>query len=250
MVIFLDIRKLEYFYYSQTSLNIFRTCPMKFKLKYIDNISWKRDDFIESGYYDNIEIGLYFHLICERYFSRLPIGKLDKNQNLSKWVDFLQETFLLYDENTYLTEYEIKMKLNIIKLQAKYDLIVIKPGGKIEIYDWKTENRKLSPGEMENRIQTLVYLYVISENAEKLFGINTKFEDISMTFWQPQYAGNILNIKYSEHKHSEGEKYLKKLIDTINSYDFNCNFNKEVYRSKCKFCEFNYICNMRKNSYF
>ncbi|WP_268871631.1 hypothetical protein [Clostridium tyrobutyricum] len=63
---------------------------MKFKFKYIDNISWKRDDFIESGYYDNIEIGLYFHLICERYFSRLPIGKLDKNQNLSKWVDSLE----------------------------------------------------------------------------------------------------------------------------------------------------------------
>ncbi len=89
-------------------------------------------------------------------FSRLPIGKLDKNQNLSKWVDSLKETFLLYDENTYLTEYEIKMKSHIIKLQAKYDLIVIKPWRKnlkfmtgrrkIENFHfkkWKTEYRLL-----------------------------------------------------------------------------------------------------------
>lgn len=244
----LDVRKLKYFYYSQTSLNIFKTCPLKFKFKYIDNISWKRDDFIGGEYYDNIETGLDFHLICERYFSKVPIGQLGENQDLIKWTDLLKKAFPLYNENTYLTEYEMKMESNSLKLQAKYDLLIIKPDGKIKIYDWKTENRKLSLKEMENRMQTLVYLYVIAENAERLFGFKIKFEDISMTFWQPQYKSSFLNINYSKHKHDENEEYLKKLITSINSYNFNYDFNKELYISRCRFCEFNYLCNRQKIS--
>ncbi|MCE7700283.1 MAG: PD-(D/E)XK nuclease family protein, partial [Methanobacterium paludis] len=100
--------------------------------------------------------------------------------------------------------------------------------------------------EMKNRMQTLVYMYVISESAEELFGFKVKFEDISMNFWQPQYQGSNLTITYSAHKHDEDGGYLKKLINDINSYDFNYDFNKQLYVSKCKFCEFNYLCNRQQ----
>ena len=39
--------KLKYFTYSQNSLNTYKSCPFKFKYKYMDNINWKYDD-VES----------------------------------------------------------------------------------------------------------------------------------------------------------------------------------------------------------
>lgn len=33
--------KLKYFSYSQNSINTYKSCPLKFKYKYIDRINWK-----------------------------------------------------------------------------------------------------------------------------------------------------------------------------------------------------------------
>ena len=33
--------KLKYFIYSQNSINTYKSCPTKFKYKYIDKINWK-----------------------------------------------------------------------------------------------------------------------------------------------------------------------------------------------------------------
>ncbi|MCI7205740.1 MAG: PD-(D/E)XK nuclease family protein, partial [Clostridium sp.] len=44
-------KKLKYFTYSQNSLNTYKSCPFKFKYKYIDNINWKHDDIGSREYY-------------------------------------------------------------------------------------------------------------------------------------------------------------------------------------------------------
>ncbi|WP_406541490.1 PD-(D/E)XK nuclease family protein [Clostridium ljungdahlii] len=193
----MDIRKLEYFYYSQNSINAFIKCPLKFRLKYLENLSWKREGSIEENYYENIKQGLDFHLICERYFAGIPLGKLN-NDDLIKKVNSLKDTFKIDRKNDYLVEYEVKMTKDVMRLQAKYDLILVTPDKKIQIWDWKTENRKLSIEEMKKRVQTLVYMYVLAENVENMFGFECKLEDITMNFWQPQYENNIITIGYSK----------------------------------------------------
>ena len=240
----LDIRKLEYFYYSQNSINTFIKCPLKFRLKYLENLSWKREGSIEENYYENIKQGLDFHLICERYFAGIPLGKLN-DDDLIKKVNSLKDIFKIDKRNSYLVEYEVKMTKEVLRLQAKYDLIIVTPDKKVQIWDWKTENRKLSIGEMKKRVQTLVYMYVLAENVENVFGFECKPENITMNFWQPQYENNIITIGYSKKAHIENEKYLSKIIRNINSYDFY-SFNTKIYSSHCKFCEFNYLCNNQK----
>ena len=66
--------KLKYFIYSQNSINTYKSCPTKFKYKYIDKINWKYDDIESREYYDSLKVGSEFHLLCERYFSYIPIG--------------------------------------------------------------------------------------------------------------------------------------------------------------------------------
>ncbi|MBV7276502.1 PD-(D/E)XK nuclease family protein [Clostridium sp. PL3] len=242
----LDVRKLNYFYYSQNSLNTFKKCPLKFKMKYIDNISWKNDSEEDIEYYEGIKVGLDFHLICERYFSKITIGNENCNKELIGWTNSLLHMMPIDEENVYLPEYEIKIVKNHMKLQAKYDLIIIKPDESIEIWDWKTENRKLLHKEMEKRFQTIVYMYVLKEGLSIVSGRKIDTNRIKMNYWQPQYEDHIITIDYSEDKHKENEVIISETIQNINKYDFSKDFNKSLYIKQCKFCEFNYFCNNEK----
>ena len=56
--------KLKYFSYSQNSINTYKSCPLKFKYKYIDRINWKNDDVGSREYYETLKTGRDFHLIC------------------------------------------------------------------------------------------------------------------------------------------------------------------------------------------
>ncbi|OFI07003.1 PD-(D/E)XK nuclease superfamily protein [Clostridium acetireducens DSM 10703] len=240
-----DIRKNNSFYYSQNSLNTFLKCPFKFKLKYINGVSWKKDSPIDVEYYKNIKKGLDFHLICERYFLDIPLG-LEKKEYIDKdllnWTNNLIEKFPKKKQKKYLPEYEIKMKKNNIRIQAKYDLIILHDN-KIYIIDFKTEERKLTHKEMKKRFQTILYMYIMYEKAKEIFNIDVQAIDIKMIFWQPKFKEDFIEIEYSEKIHLENEIIIKNTINTIDEYNFELDFNKNLYKSHCKFCEFNYLCN-------
>ncbi|MBZ9607723.1 PD-(D/E)XK nuclease family protein [Clostridium estertheticum] len=241
----LDIRKLNHVYYSQNLLNTFDKCPLKFKIKYLDNVRWKKDSIDNEDYYENMNMGLDFHLICERYFSNIPVGIDNSNTDLINWFNSLKEKFAVLDENTYFTEYEIKMRKENIRIQAKYDLIIIKPNNKIEIWDWKTENRKLDYKEVCKRMQTIVYMYILGESSLKIFDKDIPLENISMNFWQPQFKDDIITINYSESNHRIQEEKIMEITCSLDNYNFSLDFNSELYGTQCKYCEFggcNQVC--------
>ena len=94
--------KLKYFIYSQNSINTYKSCPTKFKYKYIDKINWKHDDIESREYYDSLKVGSEFHLLCERYFSNIPLGiNKNTNQKFKVWIDKVKKIFPM----------EIKMKI-------------------------------------------------------------------------------------------------------------------------------------------
>ncbi|GCD13084.1 PD-(D/E)XK nuclease family protein [Clostridium tagluense] len=234
----LDIRKLNYVYYSQNLLNTFDKCPFRFKIKYLDNIRWKKDSISDEDYYENMNMGLDFHLIAQRYFSNIPVVINDSNTELLHWTNSLREKFTILDENIYLPEYEIKMRKDNIRIQAKYDLIIIKPNNKIEIWDWKTENRKLDYKEVSKRMQAIVYMYILGERSLEIFDRDICSENISMKFWQPQFKEDIITINYSESKHRINEEKIMQLTRRLDNYDFSLDFNIELYSKQCKYCEF------------
>ncbi|MGH4119622.1 PD-(D/E)XK nuclease family protein [Clostridium sp.] len=241
----LDIRKLKHIYYSQNLLNTFDKCPLKFKIKYLDNVRWKKDSINNEDYYENMNMGLDFHLICQRYFSNIPVNINKSNSELINWYNSLKEKFLISDENIYLTEYEIKMRKDDIRIQAKYDLIVIRPNNKIEIWDWKTENRKLDYKEVCKRMQAIIYMYILGERSLEVFDKEIPLENITMNFWQPQFEEDIITINYTESIHKIHEEKIMELICRLDNYDFGSDFNKELYSKHCKYCEFagvNHVC--------
>ncbi len=237
-------KSLNYFRYSQNSINTYKSCPLKFKFKYIDNINWKYDDFSSEEYYTSLKLGREFHLLCERYFSNIPLGNIEDNK-FNKWIEKIKTLLPKNDKNLYLPEYEIRYTLNGNEILAKYDLVVIGKNN-IDIWDWKTEAKQINYKNVESRIQTIVYLALAKEVIPKIFKLNVKTEDIKMKYYQPEFDEEPIVITYDDEKH---EKYIKKLseyIDLIKRTNYQDNDGDipiEKNEKHCNYCEFNKLCN-------
>ncbi len=232
--------KIESLIYSQNMINTYKSCPVKFKYKYIENINWKDIDNTTKQYEDSLIIGTEFHLICERYFTRIPTG-INEKSNL-KYLDWIQKIESIFnitenDSRIFLPEYEVKMKINKSIVSAKYDLIVIDKD-KLEIWDWKTENKELEYKNVQNRMQTILYMYLAKEVIPKIFDIDIKYENISMNYYQPQFNSPALSIKYNENIHKRNGDIISGYIRNIKND--NCTI-KNI--NHCKYCEFNKLCN-------
>lgn len=248
--------KLKHFIYSQNSINTYKSCPTKFKYKYIDKINWKHDDIESREYYDSLKIGSEFHLLCERYFNNIPLGiNENTNPNFKKWIDNIKNIFPMDDnemKRIYLPEYEVRLNLNGDTITAKYDLLIIDEYS-IEIWDWKTENVKLEYKNVKNRIQTLVYMFLAKEVVLKLFSLNIESKNIKMKYYQPQYEDIPIEIVYDDENHKLNKNNIVKYIDMIKSTNYE-NSDKNQYEltkndKHCKFCEFNKLCNRQDIDY-
>lgn len=241
-------KKLENFLFSQNSINTYRSCPLKFKFKYVDKLNWKQDDEGSRDYYENLKLGSDFHLICERYFSNIPTGiEFLNNEEFNIWLEKIKRLIPIKDYKQYLPEYEVRYSLNNFKIQAKFDLVVVDKDS-ISIWDWKTENRKIEYKDVENRVQTLVYLFLASETIGKIYNLDIDYENIKLSYYQPEYYNEPITITYSNEKHNINKKQLESYIGNI----LNTNYDEEknIKNIKhCKFCEFNKLCNNEAVNY-
>ncbi|MFI3209648.1 MAG: PD-(D/E)XK nuclease family protein [Peptostreptococcaceae bacterium] len=227
---------MENFIYSQNSLNIYKSCPKKFKNKYVDNFSWKKED--KENYYDGLIEGSEFHLICERYFLDVELG-INIDYKFYEDIQNVINLNLKEDAEDILPEYELNYTINSKKISTKFDLLLVK-NNKFEIYDWKTqiiENKKISTkSSYEKRMQTAVYLLVAYEVLSKVFNKDIKFENISMNYFEVS-KNNLVTINYSENMYFEHKKLIKRLISQIENDEFNITNKKH-----CDYCEFDGIC--------
>ena len=240
--------KLNNFIYSQNSINTYKSCPLKFKYKYIDKINWRQDDIGSREYYESLVIGSEFHLLCERYFSNIPLG-INENTNpkFIKWIEKIKKLLPMCSESRhmiYLPEYEIRYSIDGNIISAKYDLIIIKDNS-IEIWDWKTENKKVDYKNAQNRIQTIVYMLLAKEVIPKLYNIDVDFKDISMKYYQPEFEDEPITISYSEEIHNS---YKNRIIDYINRIK-ESKYLTSKNTNHCKYCEFNKLCNGQDVNY-
>lgn len=243
-----DLRLSDYFLFTQHSLSTFENCPLKFKKRYLENLKW--ESFPDENIKRSLEMGNDFHLLAYRYFLGIKEG-LDnleeKNEELDRWLKSLKGRFEIEPGFSYLPEYKLRMADSVLKLEANYDLIIIK-GDVIEIWDWKTHSQK--PGikgvgkkkNFKDSLQTLVYMFVLKEQSRLVTGKDTACENISMYYWQPDLPNILEEIRYDENRHESARSSIEARIQKINGYDYSL-FDKTLFEKHCRYCEFNWFCN-------
>ncbi|MCX8130461.1 MAG: PD-(D/E)XK nuclease family protein [Clostridia bacterium] len=238
----------EYFLFTQHSLSTFDSCPLKFRKRYLEGLKW--DSFPDENIKKRLEMGNNFHLLAHRYFLGIETG-LDKSEEeceeLTKWMENLKKSFSKDRFDICLPEYKLRMSKDKMKLEANFDLIILRDGY-MEIWDWKThgENKKgrksIIGNKLRDSLQTKVYMYVLKEQAALIAGEEVDCDRISMHYWQPDPPGTLAEIRYDNLMHEEFGNILAKKIDDIFGYDYS-GFDKAIYAKHCKFCEFSWYCN-------
>lgn len=238
----MNLRDKKYFYFTQNSLNTFKTCPFRFKKKYIDNVKWQQDE--SDLAMEKIEFGLDFHKIAERYFKNIPIYEKSfmDNEELYNAYKNLINKFKLSDKNQYYPEYAIRFSDGINRVEANIDLVILKEDGIVEIWDWKTNADIKNAKKYALSIQTSVYMWAVKKCFKDIFGTDISCDKIKMVYFCPEKDQDIVEVLYSEEKFRKDEKDIFDLINDIYEYDYS-KFDKDKYIKQCKFCEFSLFCN-------
>lgn len=238
-----DVRKDKNFLYTQSSIGTFMQCPLKFRYRYFDGLYGSDDDTLK----DSFEKGNRFHLLAERYFKEIDAeGKYIQEKELKELFEKLKEKYPIEANCRYFSEYEIREKAEKIRLMARYDLIILKPNGRAQIVDFKTNKRKLSKESIEESLQTKIYLYLLKENYKSVFENIRKIKNIEMIYYQTEYSEENFTVKYDDELHEKNKTFLSETIENIEVFNFDEYGKKEV--NHCKVCEFKNFCWKNKKS--
>ena len=233
------------FAFSQSSLQDYSDCPRRFQLRYIDQLHWPavETEPVLDNERRQLE-GQLFHRMVQQHLIGLPVGNLSrlaKTPDLSRWWDnYLGYKFELsgYAQHTEIT---LAAPIGNHRLLAKYDLVAIKPGERVFIYDWKTYHKRPRDEWMAARLQTRVYRAMLVQAGTYLNGGNPfPPEQIEMIYWYADYPFEPAPFIYSVSQHKRDWEALTGLINEISNHR---HFPLTGDERKCACCPYRSYCN-------
>ena len=238
------------FQFSQSSLQDFVECRQRFKLRYIEHLAWPA---LESEPYMQFEhladLGARYHRLIHQYFlgidpDRLFEGLMDENLKIwwQNFLAFAQKQFNIEDESEMVTQPEKVLAVSISKhtLVAKYDLLCIS-GGRLQIYDWKTTQKRPYRPWLAARIQTLLYPYICFQSASEGLIPDSIVEDLEMTYWFANYPDLPEKFIYDKDKFQADATSLTEMIALIERLEED-DFALTDDIKKCRYCVYRSYC--------
>jgi hypothetical protein len=233
------------FAFSQSSLQDYSDCPRRFQLRYLEQLQWpavETEPVLENE--RRQREGQLFHRMVQQYLIGLPaekISPLAKSPDLSRWwgnylsTNFNLSSFALHSELT------LAAPVGIYRLLAKYDLIAVKPGERVTIYDWKTTHKRPRDEWMVARFQTRVYRAMLVQAGAHLNGGNPFLpEQIEMIYWYSEYPVEPSHFPYNAAQHKRDWDALTGLITEIGNHR---HFPLTEDEKKCAYCPYRSYCN-------
>ncbi|MCF8010481.1 MAG: PD-(D/E)XK nuclease family protein [Clostridiales bacterium] len=229
------------FYFSQSSLHAYKTCPLKFRLRYIDGLYWPVE--CDSALKLSSEIGRTFHLAAQRYFLGIPPGFPggEMGKMIQDWYNNLTSCFSR-EIGTWMPEISLKLNRSSLHLAATYDAVYL-PGdsGTVTILDWKTGQVPPRWKTLRSAMQTMVYRYLMVEAGEAVTGYPVSPGGVEVIYWNPRFPDTRVVIKYSDEDYYQDKRVLEELVQEIK----NCKYNDFVSVEDpkvCSNCEYRMMC--------
>lgn len=229
---------------SQSSLQDYVDCPQRFKLRYLDRLSYpaiETEPTLENEKHQ--QEGEYFHRLVQQHLIGIPaeqVAKFANTPNLQRWWENFQRDLAgikdlpgLYPEST------LSVPLGKYRLLAKYDLITLQDG-KAVIYDWKTYRKRPRNEWLAARMQTRVYRALLVQAGAHLNG-GKPFdpEQIEMNYWFADFPQEPACFPYNVAQFKRDWDLLVKLSEEIASAS---SYPLTEDRQKCAFCTYRSYC--------
>lgn len=209
--------------YSPNMLKTYKSCPLKYKFKYIDKISLpQKASFFEKG--------KKVHALANYYLMGNDISKFEPTLNESEkeaWNNLKNNEF--FNLEYVNSEYNLSCKIGDFWIGGRLDAIVRKDNN-LYILDYKTGSIPQNP---ETDYQTMVYLLCLSGAPFITHQNNLKFVYIDLKNNQ-----NCV-IDFNQDIKSEYEKAIVQICSSIE----NAQYPEDIEHQKmCNFCEYHKIC--------
>ena len=232
------------FAFSQGSLQDYADCARRFLLRYIRRLQYPALEAAPALEYEaRTRQGDRFHKLVQQHLMGVPADllsrSLDDDEELARWWRSYRARGLTGLPSQRQAEITLQTELAGRRLIAKYDLLALEPGGEAVIVDWKTWRKLPARDRLENRFQTIVYRYVLSQAGAHLYGGAIPPERISMVYCFVASDCERLSFAYSPAQMAADEAALRKLIKAI---DRASDFPLTDDESRCRFCTYRSLC--------
>ncbi len=231
--------------FSQSSLQDYSDCPRRFQLRYIDNLEWpavETEPVLENE--RRQKEGQIFHRMVQQHLIGLPaetLSKTTKSPDLSRWWENYLGYSFGFSDHARFTELTLVVPVGIYRLVAKYDLIAVKAGEQVNIYDWKTYHKRPRDEWMAARWQTRVYRAVVVRAGSFLNAGNPiSPEQVKMVYWYADYPSEPSSFPYNTSQYERDWESLTGLINEIGNHR---HFPLTEDEKKCAYCPFRSYCN-------
>lgn len=213
--------------YSPNMLKTFKSCPLKYKFKYIDRISLpQKASFFEKG--------KKVHALANYYLKGDDISKfeptLNENEKIA-WNNLKSNEFFSYKYVN--SEYNLSCKIGDYWIGGRLDAIVKKHKNESKTYyilDYKTGSIPKNP---EYDYQTMVYLLCLSSAP-----FITPQDEIKFVYIDLKNNQNCV-IDFTQEKKVEYEKAITTICSNIENIQIPENIE---HQKMCDFCEYKKIC--------
>ena len=228
---------------SQSSLQDYMDCARRFKLRYLDRLSYpavETEPTLENEKHQ--QEGEYFHRLVQQHLIGIPaeqIAKFANTMNLQKWWENWKSFRELQDFGSTYTEATLSAPLGNYRLLAKYDLISVQ-NGKVTIYDWKTYRKRPRNEWLAARMQTRVYqALLVKAGANLNNGKPFEPEQIEMIYWFADFPNEPARFAYTSAQFKRDWDSLLKLSEEIASTP---SYPLTEDRQKCLYCTYRSYC--------
>ncbi len=229
---------------SQSSLQDYVDCAQRFKLRYLDRLSYpavETEPTLENEKHQ--QEGEYFHRLIQQHLIGIPaeqVARFANTPNLQRWWENFQKNLTGFENLPGLyPEATLSAPLGKYRLLAKYDLIAIQDGKAI-IYDWKTYRKRPRNEWLAARMQTRVYhALLVRAGAHLNHGKPLEPEQIEMIYWFADFPDDPACFPYSSAQFKRDWDLLFKLAEEVASAS---SYPLTEERQKCAFCTYRSYC--------
>lgn len=233
------------FSFSQSSLQDYNDCPRRFRLRYIDRLTYPAVETEPALENERRQMeGQLFHRLVQQRIVGIPadrLARLASTPDLRRWWDNYTAHPIPINGYAQYTELTLSAPLGEqFRLLAKYDLVAVKPGSEALIYDWKTYAKRPRDERMATRWQTRVYkALLVQAGAHLNGGVPLAPEQVSMTYWYADYPTEPARFSYTAAQFKRDWDALVKLADEIATAT---EFPKTDDEQKCSYCVYRSYC--------
>ena len=228
---------------SQSSLQDYVDCALRFKLRYLDRLSYpalESEPALENEKHQ--QEGEYFHRLVQQHLIGIPKAQIDKlanTPNLQTWWSNWQEFANGQNLGKTYSEITLSAPLGKYRLLAKYDLISVQDG-RATIYDWKTYRKRPRNEWLAARMQTRVYrAMLVQAGAHLNNGQPFTPEQVEMIYWFGDFPNEPARFAYTTAQYQRDWDALRKLAGEVESAS---SYPKTEDRQKCAFCTYRSYC--------